>query len=479
IMFLYGSISYIFLKRKVRASLIEEDDIYIADEISSPFILGIINPIIYLPSGLENDIRENVLLHEKEHLRRKDHLWKPLGFILLSVYWFNPLLWLAYILLCRDIEGACDEAVITKMNKEEILSYSNALLTCATYRRMISACPLAFGETDVKGRVKGVLNYKKPAFWISGVAILTCLIVSVSLLTNPSAISLTKINNDIKEIKTASFKYDDQLIKIDDSEFERLIKVLDDIKLNKKTVSGNISDELSICINDEINIYIDELNKLISINDKENVYQVNNPDSIENLINFMLRVANSYTGANETDSGVICPAVMIKGTVYYNTGYKAYITCGTMDGYIESECPINMLPSKDNQSNFGKDIGYQVGPVEGTYVVDYLGSYQIFATAEVKKTYRPTFEVKTEPGTSRAEVVLTGWVYEIYENALGIENSNGRYIVSLNNLYVGPEYFNLTDEVEIHFDGNVAESWPMQISNVYGIVVKTVPMKEK
>ena len=184
-MLIYALISYLRVKHKVRISAPLRENIYICDNIGTPFILGVFKPKIYLPSELPEREAEYVIAHEKSHLKRRDHLWKPIGFALLTVYWFNPLLWLGYVLLCRDIELACDERVIKNMDAEEKKAYSTALLDCSIPRRMISACPLAFGEVDVKNRIKSVLNYKKPAFWIIVVAIIACIVAAVCLLTDP------------------------------------------------------------------------------------------------------------------------------------------------------------------------------------------------------------------------------------------------------------------------------------------------------
>lgn len=185
IMLAYAVISYIQLKKQVSASVHRGGRIFVCDDIHSPFILGIISPRIYLPSGLNEKTKKNVIVHEFAHLERHDHWWKPFGYILLSGYWFNPVLWVAYILFCQDIEVACDEKVIADMDKDSIAGYSESLLACAVHRRMITVCPIAFGETDVKGRVKRVLTYKKPTFWSICVAIVTCIIAAVCLLTNP------------------------------------------------------------------------------------------------------------------------------------------------------------------------------------------------------------------------------------------------------------------------------------------------------
>lgn len=186
VMLVLAIISYRKLKKEVAASIRCENNIYICDEIRSPFILGMVSPRIYLPSGMNEATQRNVIAHETAHLKRRDYWWKPLGYILLSLYWYNPILWVAYILLCRDIEAACDERVVAGMDKATRVEYSEALLACAAHRRMITACPVAFGETDVKGRVKNVLKYKKPTFWIISVAIVACIVVAVCFLTNPS-----------------------------------------------------------------------------------------------------------------------------------------------------------------------------------------------------------------------------------------------------------------------------------------------------
>ena len=128
----------------------------------------------------------HVIAHEQAHISRKDHLWKPLGFLILTLHWFNPLVWVGYILLCRDIELACDEKVVKEFNNEQRADYSEALLTCSVNRKMIAACPLAFGEVGVKNRVKSVLNYKKPAFWIIVIAVILTAVVALCFLTNPS-----------------------------------------------------------------------------------------------------------------------------------------------------------------------------------------------------------------------------------------------------------------------------------------------------
>lgn len=185
VMLLYTAVSYFLLRRKVATAVLRRNNIYQSENVDSPFVLGIIKPKIYLPFQMDGKNLEYVIAHEEAHIRRKDHWWKPFGFVLLALHWFNPLMWLGYILLCRDIELACDEKVIKEMDNENRADYTQALVACSVNRRSIAACPLAFGEVGVKERVKSVMNYKKPAFWIIIAAIVTCVAVAVCFLTNP------------------------------------------------------------------------------------------------------------------------------------------------------------------------------------------------------------------------------------------------------------------------------------------------------
>ncbi len=185
IMLAFAAISYIRLRMRVAVSVPLEDNIRVCDNIESPFVLGILRPVIYLPSGVsESDIR-HVLSHERAHLKRLDNLWKPLGYLLLIVYWFNPFIWIAFILFCKDIELACDEKVISDFKLHDKKAYATALLNLGMNRRMVLACPLAFGEVGVKERVKSVMNYKKPAFWIVIIAVVICAFVAVTFLSDP------------------------------------------------------------------------------------------------------------------------------------------------------------------------------------------------------------------------------------------------------------------------------------------------------
>ncbi|MDO4549276.1 MAG: M56 family metallopeptidase, partial [Clostridia bacterium] len=175
------------IKKKVREGTLLRDKICLCDHIDTPFILGVLRPRIYLPSAMGDAQSDYVVAHENAHLKRHDHCWKPLGFLLLAIYWFNPLCWFAYALLCRDIEAACDEKVVRDWDAHDKKAYLEALLSCSVPRRVVAACPLAFAEVGVKQRVKNVLNYKKPAFWVISAAVVACVVVAVCFLTNPKS----------------------------------------------------------------------------------------------------------------------------------------------------------------------------------------------------------------------------------------------------------------------------------------------------
>lgn len=249
-MLLYAVISYIRILKRVRESIKEKENIYICDRINTPFILGVIKPRIYLPSCITEQDKEYVLSHENAHLKRLDHLWKPLGFLLLTVYWFNPFMWISYILLCRDIELACDQKVIKEMGKEYKIEYSNALINCSVPRKMISACPLAFGEVGVKNRIKSVLNYKKPAFWIIIISVILSVVVAVCFLTVPKSQKLYEINDgwinitlldDVKEVGLVQPEnYRDDMIT---SNFGDIIDELSKVKISRRPISNDRTND--------------------------------------------------------------------------------------------------------------------------------------------------------------------------------------------------------------------------------------------
>lgn len=175
------------LKRKLATAILLRDNIYESEFVDSPFVFGVVKPNIYLPMHMDEGTAAYVIAHEHAHLARRDHWWKVLGYLVLALHWFNPLVWVAYILFCRDIELACDEKVVKGLDGAARADYSQALLSCAAPKRAVAACPLAFGEGNIKMRVKSALHYKKPAFWVAAAAVLAVVIVAVCFLTNPKS----------------------------------------------------------------------------------------------------------------------------------------------------------------------------------------------------------------------------------------------------------------------------------------------------
>ena len=187
VLLLYALISWLLLKRRLATATLLEDNIRQSEQVGSPFVLGLFRPVIYLPYHIPEQDLTYVLTHERTHIRRLDHWWKLLGYVLLSIYWFNPLMWVAYVLFCRDLEGACDEKAIRTLDQQARKGYSTALLNCSIHRRPAAPCPLAFGEAGVKSRVKAVMHYRKPAFWIVVIALIACAIAALCFLTSPKA----------------------------------------------------------------------------------------------------------------------------------------------------------------------------------------------------------------------------------------------------------------------------------------------------
>ncbi len=290
-MLIYTAVSYYLLRKKTLPSIKNEDGTYICDLIDTPFISGIINPKIYLPSTVNEEDKSLIIAHEKAHIKRGDHLWKPLGFLLLSVYWFNPVLWIAYILLCRDIEAACDERVLRDMDTAEKKRYSEVLISCSAPKKIITACPLAFGETGVKSRIKNILSYKKPALWIIITALILSFVLSVCFISDPKSTRINDLDGygdffkGVTKIQlfTKNYVYTTE----DPSDELRLIKK---IKLEELSDGENaeITDSAyySIEINDSKSVYIDKSLSYLSTaknGASTKVYRIKNPEMPKKL----------------------------------------------------------------------------------------------------------------------------------------------------------------------------------------------------
>lgn len=182
-LFLYGGIMNLRLRKELREAVPLRERIYLCDHVGSPFVLGLICPRIYLPSAMDGSDMEYAVAHEKAHLQRRDPVWKTAAFLLLSVYWFNPLSWAAFILFCRDLELACDEKVVRGLGMPERKAYAESLVSCSFRKKGSVSYLLTFGEVGVKKRVKNILNYKKPGFWVAAVSLLACAIIGIAFLT--------------------------------------------------------------------------------------------------------------------------------------------------------------------------------------------------------------------------------------------------------------------------------------------------------
>ncbi len=249
-MLAYAAVSYLRVKRRVRTAVLLRENLYQSENVASPFVLGLFQPRVYLPFDVDSTDLSHVIAHEQAHIRRKDHWWKPVGFAILALHWFNPLMWLGYVLLCRDIELACDEKVVKTLDAEKRADYSQALLHCSVGRRMIAACPLAFGEVSVKDRVKSVLSYKEPAFWILVVGIVASIVLAICFLTNPTPGNLGTLEN-LEFISLTDRTESTACVWVSDGfSYERvgaisedLLRDLANIKTSKEEISLNRSED--------------------------------------------------------------------------------------------------------------------------------------------------------------------------------------------------------------------------------------------
>lgn len=250
VMAVYALVNYIVLKKRVSESIPDGKDIRRCEAVGSPFILGVFKPRIYLPFGLSSETETHIIAHERAHLKRFDHLVKPFGYILLAVYWFNPLVWIAYILLCRDIETACDEKVVKNLDADARKAYASALLECGIKRSVIAACPVAFGEIGVKQRVKNAIAYKKPIFWIIIVAVILAVALAVFFLTSPPN-DETSVNESSEESSAAPESSD--TVSNEESEIEYVYDTTArDIDFTVTYYPGSYAyDSFSLVINDD------------------------------------------------------------------------------------------------------------------------------------------------------------------------------------------------------------------------------------
>ena len=419
---LYTAVSYWRLCRKVDTAVRYKGNIFQSENVSSPFVLGIIKPRIYLPFNMNGQDLEHVVAHEQAHIHRKDHWWKPFGFLLLTIHWFNPLVWLAYVLLCRDIELACDEKVIKELGNEQRADYTQALVACSVNRRMIAACPLAFGEVGVKDRVKSVMNYKKPAFWGVVLAVIVCVFVAVCFLTNP----VTK-NNGTDGTVTEWFDY---------------LETPDEMVWD-----GRLEINLPEFPGVTFRWY---------------------PEKMEAV----------------TEEGIV---PLFHGMPIWNTyfcdltGDRIPDLCSTYtfgSGIIDSR--IIIYDYANGASYELSDRGYfdftlRFNEADGYLYVDKTK----YNTDELVETGRLVFKnnsIQIEGFSNEAHQVFRAEILEIHDGHYLVKpvegswelNSADRIVVPISNAHPSPEP-EIGNVIEIEYSGEILESYPAQIADVYGI----------
>ena len=382
ILLLCSLISHFRLKKRLFDSIPLSEEIRLCDHIETPFVYGLFEPMIYLPSSLNEKDREIVLKHERMHIARRDHLLKPLAYLISIVHWFNPLVWLSYHLFCKDIEIACDEAVIKDMTLQEKKDYSKTLLSCAAHKRFVFSYPLAFGEVGIKERVKNVLDYKKPSFWIILAGIVICIVTGVCFLTNPKHnpdASYLLENFDRKNIDGITIMYD-----FDYSEYEstdRLYSkevVLADLdpkdqKRIMRQIESILRDEefeevpreeirgegplwrLLILDSKKVNITVYQKEGYIGTKDPESdiglplVYKVNN-----DKLNKLCELVNEIKPIYDRNYGIMFhdeTTHIIIRTDYKKTGevLELYITDERSHSILNNTDGINSDPSKEEE----------------------------------------------------------------------------------------------------------------------------------
>lgn len=523
----YTIISYQRLNRKVDTAVHYKDNIFQSENVSSPFVLGIINPRIYLPFSMNEQDLEHVVAHEQAHIRRKDHWWKPLGFFLLTIHWFNPLMWLAYVLLCRDIELACDEKVIKGLSNEQRADYTQALVACSVNRRMIAACPLAFGEVGVKERVKSVMNYKKPAFWIIILAVIACVIVAVCFLTNPKQDRYT-LRIVVPAGSQEEFVYTDEEV----STVRNSIKIwsgdgLGDTEVllfpvNKTAETGytatylthgmpvefdaekdtwfKIGVNMQNSTNEDIIVYVEVENVEVRIVDEINSViewfdYLETPDEMKWDGSLEISLTEFPDVTFRWTYGEMLAVKGSKSTSLY-TGmpiWNAYFCDLTGDGLPELCSTISwgsgMIDNRVTIYDYANGASYELydrGCFDFTLRFNEADGYlhvdkRKYNTDELVETGRLVFKnhcIQIEGFSNEAHQVFQAEILEIHGGHYLVKpvegswelNSADRIEVPIRNAQPSPEP-EIGDVIEIEYSGEILETYPARIADVYGIKI--------
>ena len=523
----YIIISYQRLNRKVDTAVHYKDNIFQSENVSSPFVLGIIKPRIYLPFNMNGQDLEHVVAHEQAHICRKDHWWKPLGFFLLTIHWFNPLMWWAYVLLCRDIELACDEKVIKGLSNEQRADYTQALVACSVNRRMIAACPLAFGEVGVKERVKSVMNYKKPAFWVIIIAVIVCVGVAVCFLTNPKQDRYT-LRIVVPAGSQEEFVYTDEEV----STVRNSIKIwsgdgLGDTEVllfpvNKTAETGytatylthgmpvefdaekdtwfKIGVNMQNSTNEDIIVYVEVENVEVRIVDEINSViewfdYLETPDEMKWDGSLEISLTEFPDVTFRWTYGEMLAVKGSKSTSLY-TGmpiWNAYFCDLTGDGLPELCSSISwgsgMIDNRVIIYDYANGVSYELsdrGYFDFTLRQDHQdGRLYVdktkYHTDELVETGRLVFKnhcIQIEGFSNEAHQVFQAEILEIHDGNYLVKPVEGswelssadRIEVPIRNVHPSPEP-EIGDVIEIEYAGEILETYPAQIADVYGIKV--------
>ena len=524
---LYTAISYWRLHRKVDTAVRYKDNIFQSENVSSPFVFGIIKPRIYLPFKMNGQDLEHVVAHEHAHIRRKDHWWKPFGFLLLTIHWFNPLMWMAYVLLCRDIELACDEKVIKELGNEQRGDYTQALVACSVNRRMIAACPLTFGEVGVKERVKSVMNYKKPALWVIIIAVIVCVGVAVCFLTNPKQDSYT-LRIVVPAGSQEEFVYTEEEV----STVRNSIKIwsgdgLGDTEVllfpvNKTAETGytatylthgmsvefdaendtwfKIGVNMQNPTNEDIIVYVEVENVEVRIVDEINSViewfdYLETPDEMKWDGSLEISLTEFPDVTFRWTYGEMLAVKGSKSTSLY-TGmpiWNAYFCDLTGDGLPELCSSISwgsgMIDNRVIIYDYANGVSYELsdrGYFDFTLRQDHQdGRLYVdktkYHTDELVETGRLVFKnhcIQIEGFSNEAHQVFQAEILEIHNGNYLVKPVEGswelssadRIEVSIRNVHPSPEP-EIGDVIEIEYAGEILETYPAQIADVYGIKV--------
>ena len=524
---LYTAVSYWRLCRKVDTAVRYKGNIFQSENVSSPFVLGIIKPRIYLPFNMNGQDLEHVVAHEQAHIRRKDHWWKPLGFLLLTIHWFNPLMWLAYVLLCRDIELACDEKVIKGLGNEQRADYTQALVACSVNRRMIAACPLAFGEVGVKERVKSVMNYKKPAFWVIIIAVIICVGVAACFLTNPKQDRYT-LRIVVPAGSQEEFVYTEEEV----STVRNSIKIwsgdgLGDTEVllfpvNKTAETGytatylthgmsvefdaendtwfKIGVNMQNPTNEDIIVYVEVENVEVRIVDEINSViewfdYLETPDEMKWDGSLEISLTEFPDVTFRWTYGEMLAVKGSKSTSLY-TGmpiWNAYFCDLTGDGLPELCSSISwgsgMIDNRVIIYDYANGVSYELsdrGYFDFTLRFNEADGYlyvdkRKYNTDELVETGRLVFKnhcIQIEGFSNEAHQVFQAEILEIHDGNYLVKPVEGswelssadRIEVPIRNVHPSPEP-EIGDVIEIEYAGEILETYPAQIADVYGIKV--------